>query len=225
MSDQLYTWAEVETVVKHATTPVLIYGPPALGKTFISTAIDDCYSLTFTEDTSAAEVKGHFVPMGDHFELMHGPGVRGWTEGKRVVFNEINRGSGDVLSLCLALMDDPRFARLTLADSTTVRPKTPGYNAVATMNGRPEDLPEALQSRFAIRLEVFEVHPNALLALSQKYRQVATASVNGQSSFKSDIRQWYAFESLSKSIPEALAARAVFGHAHHDVMTALALVD
>lgn len=217
----MLTWKEIALILSLVRTPVLLYGKPALGKTRIAVT-PDCYSLTLTQDSPAAEARGHYVPKGDHFDWQHGPAIRAWLEGKRLVLNEIDLASGDMLTFCLALLDDPAIARLTLPNSETVRPVM-GFSAVGTMNGKPEDLPEPLRSRFAIQIEVKDLNPEALDALNPRYRATATASVTGESNLQADVRKWYAFAALAQQVPEELAAKAVFSHAYQEVLTAVAL--
>ena len=45
-----------------------------------------------------------------------------------------------------------------------------GFNVVATMNGVPDDLPEALADRFAVKIDINNVHPDAIETLPEQYK-------------------------------------------------------
>jgi MoxR-like ATPase len=86
-----------------------------------------------------AELRGHFVPAGGgEWRWMHGPAMRAFAHGGRLVLDEITRASDDCLSFCLALLDDPESARITLpadedAGGGTFTPH-PDYTVWATTN-------------------------------------------------------------------------------------------
>ena len=126
---------------------LLISGSAGVGKTTIANSnVTHVYNVYMTEETPAAELRGHFIPRGTSWEWMHGPAIRAWMEGSRLVINEINAASGDALDFLLAVLDDKSMAGITLPNGESVKPH-PGFNCVATMNGQPEDLPLVGQRR------------------------------------------------------------------------------
>src|SRR4051794_2398115 len=82
---------------------LLLYGPPGCGKTYAATRLglredQTVASCTLTPETPAAEIRGFFVPRGnDGFVWQDGPATAAWRSGGRLVLNEIDRGSGDLL--------------------------------------------------------------------------------------------------------------------------------
>ena len=144
-----------------------MWGPPGCGKTYAAYSIGvrgGLYALTLTENTPAAEIRGHYLPKGDGMTWHHGPATKAMLEGARLVINELTHGSADVLSIMHPLLENPDTARLTLPTGETVRP-APGFQLIATDNLPPEELPEALRDRFDSILHVREPHPAAIAQL------------------------------------------------------------
>ena len=218
-------WSEIESVVESG-AHVLLYGPPGTGKTRAATS-SEAYSLTLTEETPAAELRGHYVPRGGEFIWQDGPAIRAWREGKRLVLNEIDKASGDSLTFLLAALDDPEVARLTLPTGETVRPR-PGYHAIATMNGDPDaSLPAPLRDRFAVAIAVTAPHPDALARLQcDPLANAVAATIGAGPDRQVTLRQAFAFIRLSQRLENrALAARAVWGERGADVLNSLILAE
>lgn len=220
-------WSLIHEVMEHASN-ILLYGPPGTGKTYVAVHggerdLNDVFSVTLTEETPAAELRGHYVPSeGGVFLWNDGPGVAAWRKGGRLVVNEINRGSGDVLTLLYAIADDPDFARLSLPTKETVNPAE-GFQIIATMNGDPRELPEALQDRFPVQIEVTQMAPGALEALSEDLRSAAQTSIDSPHRQRVSTRRWRAFDNLRNRMDEHRAAAAVFGKHAGDVLPAVRL--
>jgi MoxR-like ATPase len=204
---------------------VILYGPPATGKTHQAmragrAANQEVVSITLTEETSAAELRGHYVPVNGHFEWRDGPVIRAWRLGARLVLNEIDHAGADALSFLLVILDDPGFVVLTLPTNETVQP-APGFSAVATMNGDPDGLPAALRDRFPITIRIDEVHPDAIVALPPDLRHAAAATVDLPPERRISLRQWQEFAALREPLSNENAARIVFGPRAGDVLDAL----
>ena len=221
-------WELLEAVVPY-TPRILLYGKPGTGKTYQANTLglkenQEVYNITLTHDSTAAELMGHYVATDKGgFEWLDGVGVRAWKEGARLVINEIDHAGVDVMTFLHALLDDPKFAKFTLPNKAkeTVRPSK-GFQVVATMNGVPADLPDALRDRFPVNLAINEVHPSALQSLPKKLQSVYHDYNEGQFS----VRKWSAFaELLDKGCDLAIAASVVFTDNCADIIDALSEQD
>jgi MoxR-like ATPase len=220
------SWEVVNAVVNSARL-LLLYGPPGTGKTHAALqGREDVYSVTVTPETPAAELRGHYVPRGGEFVWQDGPAIRAWREGARLVVNEINHAGGDLVALLLGLLDNRESARLTLPSGETVRP-APGFSCVATMNGRPADLLEALRDRFAVNVEIHEPHPAAFDGLPPELRNAARGTVtDADEDARITLRAWLAYADLVKhGVDREHAASAVFGRRAGDVLASLAIAE
>lgn len=222
-------WKVAEAVLG-SSRRVLLRGKPGTGKTY--TAVHSglaegqkVYQLTMTPDTPMAEVRGHFIQKGGEFPWHDGPAMRAWDEGARLVINEIDRASDDVLSFLYVIMDDPEFAETTLPNGEVRRPAE-GFQVVCTMNGEIEDLPDALQDRLPVEIHITEMHPNAVKRLPQDLREAAKNSSFAPSDERSiSIRMWMEYASLRDKIDPNVAAYAVFGEKAESVLRMLRLTD
>lgn len=221
-------WSLIEIVLP-VSRLTLLYGPPGTGKTTAGNFLGEpkeVYNITLTEETPAAELRGHFVPKGNEFVWMDGPALTAFKNGSRLVLNEIDKASGDALTFCHALLDDPGIAAITLpykdeeGGVVTVKPH-PDFHVVATMNGEPEDLPEALRDRFAVRINVDKVHPNAIKSLPKDLQKIATKGVSKDGDRSVSIRGWNAFVQLRAIVGEENAARAVFGSRANTILNTI----
>ena len=230
-------WAVTDAVMG-VSQRILLYGPPGTGKTYAAqrrALVDDqtVYSITMTEETPMAEIRGHFVQKEGSFVWMDGPAVRSWKEGARLVINEIDRAGDDVLSFLYAIMDDPGFASVTLPTGETISP-VDGFQLVATMNGEPDDLPDALQDRLPVSIEIGDLNPEALQRLPEDLQEPAkNTTLLDNNARRLSIRAWLEFASLRDKLGVSMgdeeglemAAQAVFGDRGHDAVLALQVAD
>src|SRR4051812_14574278 len=131
---------------------ILLTGLYGTGKTYAASTFGvprdrPAIILNMTEDTGAAEIRGHYGLKNGEFTFLPGPMLRGWLGGVRVVVNEIEKCGPDALAAMLGFADDAEVACQTLPDGTTVRPKA-GFHIVATSNAPPEALEPGLRDRF-----------------------------------------------------------------------------
>lgn len=212
---------------------LLIDGPPGLGKSYTPWAWAQAngwefISTTITDQTPMSELRGHFILKGHDFVWHDGTIARAWRTsqtGKGVVLelNEINEAGADAEVFLHNALDDPEFARLDLPTAETLRPRADRLIIVATMNARPEHLREALRDRFPVRIHVNTPHPAALAKISDKgLRAVATEWCAEGYPGRLSIRPFIAYEKLALSIPQELAAEAIFGDQANDLLVALA---
>lgn len=229
-------WVLAEKVIPESRL-TLLYGPPGTGKTTAGNRVGlkggevvdnteqlrgglvggtlkpvfNIFNITLTEETPAAELRGHYIMKGGEFLWQDGTGLMPFRKGGRLVLNEIDKASGDCLQFCHALLDDPGISAITLPTGETVTPHE-DFTVVATMNGVPEDLPEALRDRFAVRINIKNPHPEAVKSLPADLRDVAKKGFNsGDPGRRVSFRAWKAFAQLRECLDEEIAAKAVFG--------------
>lgn len=195
---------------------VLLYGPPGTGKTYAATTYNlnkqSVDATTLTEDSSAAELRGFYLPSKEEFKWQYGTGINAWLKGGRLVVNEIDHAGGDVSTFLHALLDDPDYAFITLPneEAEVVKPAD-GFNVVATMNGTPDMLNPALADRFPVKININTVHPKALEVLSEDLRKLAGELAVATDERRTSIRSWIEFDKLRKKYTSEVAAHAVFG--------------
>jgi MoxR-like ATPase len=215
-------WSEIEKIVQVAKSNVILLGGPSLGKSYVAQNLGG-YAITIHEGTAADEIRGHFVPQEGGFAWHDGIGMKGWREGVPLVVNEIDKGSDEVKSILHVIADNPETAKITLPTNETLRPKA-GFRIIATMNGNLDDLPDALRSRFPIRLLVDEPHPNAVRKLPEDLRDAAFRTATARDVDRRILlRTWYAYAELRDLIGGELALKAVFGERYEEVYDALTL--
>ncbi len=210
-------WENLEKLIA-SNTSILLYGPPGTGKTR-ALQTTDSLAITLTQETPAAELRGHFVPKGGEFVWMDGPALTGWKKGIPVVFNEINEASGDALTFMYALLDDAYMAKITLPTGETVRPSD-GFCARASMNGEPGDLPAPLLDRFSTVVYVDTPHPQSLVGLTLADVVLSTIGSNDKNR-KVSLRQAKHFDYLTGIIGAKLASQAVFAERGVEILDAL----
>lgn len=219
-------WTLAGKVLPH-TTRVLLYGPPGTGKSHFALTQglarkQNVFSLTLTEETPAAEIRGHYIPKGQEFQFHKGPGIQAWEQGARLVINEIDHASGDLMSILLAVLDDPELAVLTLPSGETVKPKGP-VKYIATMNGEPKDLPEPLRDRFDVKINCDHVHPGALERLPDDLKKAAAGTVSITDDRQASVRVWLSYANLREHLDDDTALIACFGEHAEQVKSALKL--
>jgi DNA polymerase III delta prime subunit len=235
-------WKDIEQVRPHVSR-ILLYGPPGTGKTTLGFSDDkETFYVPLHEETSPAELLGHFVPVGNRFVWFDGPVLLAWARGARLILDELDQAGGSVMSILRAILNDPDIARLTLPDPKLAeldddtlaeviasgegfRTITPaeGFQVIATMNGDPTDLDEPLLDRFEALMYVGETNPEAIAALPEDLRNAAKSTAVDDMSRRIGLRRWKAFAALREKVGEDMAARSVFGQRHGDVMDALRL--
>lgn len=239
-------WTLAEKVIPESRL-TLLYGPPGTGKTTAGNKVGlkggevvdsseqlsgglvggtlrpvfNIFNITLTEETPAAELRGHYIMKGGEFLWQDGTGLMPFRSGGRLVLNEIDKASGDCLQFCHALLDDPGISAITLPTGETVTPHE-DFTVVATMNGVPEDLPEALRDRFAVRINIKQPHPEAVKSLPADLRDVAKKSFTSVNAERQvSFRAWKAFAQLREVLDEEIASKAVFGARAENILNTL----
>lgn len=221
-------WTAVETVIQKSRLTIL-YGPPGTGKT--TAALNAAklagltvFNVTLTDETPAAELRGHFIPQGTEWRWMDGPALSAFRDGGVLVLNEIDKGSLDTLDFLHGLLDDSGMAQMTLPNGETVF-ASPCFKCVATTNRTPNDLPEAIKDRLAAAVYIGSPHPDAIGSLPPDLQDAARQSAGNDpdENRPATLRRWKVYATLREECGEETAAQAVFGHRWQEILDALKL--
>lgn len=223
-------WQEVQDALSSGIDRLILFGPSGSGKTYAGLTMGDttagAYRLVCNEDMTAADITGHYQPSGESWLWNDGAVISAWkgngTRGGRVVADEINLASGDVLSLLLAMFDSPESASWTHPATKQKFTPNEGFSVVMTTNIEDmRELPTALKDRFPVAIRINRPHPNALLELPEDLRAAADASIDADPERRFSIRAFKAFDQLRKNIGAERAAKMVFGRHSTAIMDAI----
>lgn len=224
-TEQPQCWRDFHALMQADTKRVILYGPPGTGKTFAAMTYgthNAAHRLICTEDMTDADIVGCWQPSREGWHWREGKAVTAWRNGDRLVIDEIDRASGDVLSVLLAMTDTVQSASWQNPETgETVRPHHNFSVAMTTNLERMTDLPDALRDRFPIALRVDTPHPDALAQLPKTYADTVRALADHDDpEQRASLRAFIELARLEVHLGRAEAARLIFGQ-HR----AAALVD
>jgi MoxR-like ATPase len=210
--------------------PVLLYGPPATGKTYAAQRIgvepQRTINVYLDEESAAFDVLGHQAITGGNTDYVLGFGIKAWQEGAVLILNEIDKASPSALSAIYQIADDRESASWRHPVTGEIITPAPGFMLRATSNVNPGDFVQmdGLVSRFAIRLLIDNPHPNAIARLPQELQEVArvTCGPDCPPERRLDLRAFYSYVSLCDAIGSDDAGNAAFGPAWVGVRDAMA---
>jgi len=213
-------WQDFADVINAGINKVILFGAPGTGKTYggLTYGVGDggAHRLICTEDMTTAQVSGAFMPDADGFKFMQGSALLAWKGngqvGGRLVVDEVDKASGDVLGELLSFLDSEASASFMQPDTNEVFTPLQGFSAVMTSNiEHPDDLPMALRDRFPVAIEINAPHPEALLTLPDDLRVVANAVISAEPHRRVSLRAFYAYATLLKSMTPERASVLAFG--------------
>lgn len=224
-------WQNVQDVLDAGLDRVILFGPPGTGKTYAGLTLGNVqagsYRLECTDEMTQADITGAWMPNGTGtWSWKTGKAVRAWEgdgfNGGRLVIDEIDKASGDVLAMLLAMTDSPESSEWENPESgRKVRPRN-GFSVVMTTNVEDlRELPQALLDRFPVRLRINTPHPNGLLALPMDLRGPAAASADADRDRRFSLRSFQAFDKLRNSLGAERAAKLVFGRHASSILDAI----
>lgn len=228
-------WQDFYDAMDCGVDRIILFGPPGTGKTYaglkIGVSNGGSFRLVCSEDMTAADVTGHWMPSSTGSWNWHdGNVVKAWQgngiNGGRIVADEIDRASGDVLSLLLAMFDTVESARWEHPATGKVIAPAEGFSVVMTTNlEQMRDLPVALKDRFPVAIRINTPHPDALLVLSEDLRGAAAASADADPARRFSIRTFMAFDKMRHKMGKERAAKMLFGQFAGDILDAIKISE
>lgn len=215
-TEQPQCWRDFHALMTADTRRVILFGQPGTGKTFAAMKYGThktAHRLICTEDMTDADIVGCWQPSREGWHWREGKAVTAWRNGDRLVIDEIDRASGDVLSVLLAMTDTAESSSWQNPETGETVTPHPDFSVVMTTNlERMTDLPDALRDRFPIALRIDTPHPDALARLPREYQNTARALADhNDPEQRASLRAFLELARLEVHLGRAEAARLIFG--------------
>ncbi len=226
-------WQDAISAIEAGVYRVLLFGIPGTGKTLAGNETKfkgktpEVYNIYLGEESSAYQIVGTDSLEKGNMVWRDGPAMKQRRNGGRLIINEIDHASGDALDALIWICDDPRTAAkgVDLPTGETVFPHE-DLQFIGTMNGRPEDLGDALSDRFKTQFEITCPHPEAIMSLPVQLWDIAVALTGAETpeSQRISIRQFRSFtEMIELGVNPDTAARGAFHHRADELLKTIRL--
>jgi MoxR-like ATPase len=225
-------WQDVQDCLNAGVDRIVLFGPAGTGKTYAGLNFgyteNGAHRLVCTEDMTSMDVTGAFMPDGNgKFSWVDGSALKAWDgngiTGGRLIVDEIDKASGDVFALLLAMLDSPESASWAHPETGRIHRPREGFSAVMTTNVEDmNELPTALSDRFPVKIRINAPHPTALEKLSYDLRDYAVRMADAGKR-RISLRTFYAFDNLRKTLGDERSAKIIFNDRAESVLDAIAV--
>jgi len=215
-------WTDLDDALRSGVDRIILYGPPGLGKTRAALSHNTgggTYRLICSPGMTIADVVGMWMPNergtmtwhnGAALAARRGNGVVGGT----CVADEIDKASGDVTSVLMAMFDSVGSDIWMNPYTGEMEAPLPGYAVIMTTNLEdPAQLPAALRDRFPVQIPIDVAHPAAIAALPEDLRSPALTMTAANRHPRVSLRAFEAYAVMRRGLPVETAARLAFGPA------------
>lgn len=226
-------WAEVLAMLRNLPQPPrrwLLHGVPGTGKTTWACSLQEQYERkTMTLADFPDSLFGKFLLRDGSTVWSDAPAARAAKRGCPLILDELHKASGEVSSALQSILDDESVCKLNLDNGESITPQQ-GYMVIATMNGSPDQLDEAVLDRFDVVMKCNTPHVGILKRLSPECAAFIANKMANEPEPEAWVpmvtpRRMLAFEHLRKqSVDDSLAADIVFGEGQGKVIL-MSLVD
>ena len=231
MTSSSQCWKDLNDALRAGADRVLLYGPPGTGKTHYALTqhlahegrTRNSYRVLCSPDMTTADVDGLWKPSKDEWKFVVGSALRAWQGGDRLILDELDQASGDVLTALLLICDSDGSAVREHPETGERLTPAAGFEIIATTNAeRLSDLPTNLVDRFPVRINISEVNPDALEHLPLDLRSIAQAYAN-RAEDRYSLRSFFAYDKLRQTLDQSVALRLVFSDEWRGIQRSLAL--
>lgn len=219
MENEDQCWQDLESALTAGADRILLYGKPGTGKTHYALnmhlghfgRIRNSYRVLCSPDMTTADIDGLWKPSKDDWKFVTGSALRAWSNGDRLILDELDQASGDVLTALLLICDSDGSAVREHPETGERMVPQAGFEIIATTNAeRLSDLPLNLVDRFPVRINIETVNPAAIEMLPRSLRHVARQYANRDRD-RYSLRSFFAFDKMSKTVGLDTSARLIFG--------------